>query len=65
MLAKNPKDYDLQALHALRIGICIKVDQGVLSLGEGTEIFERARSALIGQRQAEERQDKLESKQQL
>jgi len=47
LLAKRPKDMELQALHAPRMGICIKVDQGVLTLDEGTEIFARARSALI------------------
>jgi len=63
LLAKNPKDMELQALHALRIGICIKVDQGVLTLDEGTEIFEKARAALIGQREDEKRQEELKAKQ--
>lgn len=53
LLAKNPKDYDLQAFHALRMGLCIKVDRGVLSVEEATAIFERAREALIRKREAE------------
>lgn len=52
-----------QVLHALRIGICIKVDRGVLTLDEGTQIFERARAALIGQRGSEKRQKELKEKQ--
>jgi hypothetical protein len=65
LLEKNPKDYDLQALHALRIGICVKVDQGVLTLEEGTEIFERARAALLGKREEEKKQEGSQSKQHL
>jgi len=47
LLTKHPKEYELQALHALRIGICVKVDRGTLTLEEGTEIFEKARAALV------------------
>ncbi|MBC7358453.1 hypothetical protein SAMN02745206_03349 [Desulfacinum infernum DSM 9756] len=54
LVAKHPKDYDLQALHALRIGLCLKVDQGVLTVPEATAIFERARKALIQQRSTPE-----------
>ena len=43
LLAKNPADYDLQALHALRSGLCQKVDRGVLTVPEATKVFERAR----------------------
>ncbi len=53
LLAENPKDYDLQALHALRIGLCLKVDQGILAVDEASAIFERARKALIEKREAE------------
>lgn len=53
LVAKRPKDYDLQALHALRIGLCLKVDQGGLTVQEATAIFERARDALIRKREAE------------
>jgi len=65
LLAKHPKDMELQALHALRIGICMKVDQGMLTLDEGTQIFERARAALIGQWEDEKRQEGLKGKQPL
>ena len=60
LLAKHPGDMELQALHALRIGICVKVDQGVLTLDEGTQIFEKARAALIGQWEHEKRREELE-----
>jgi len=63
LLAKNPKDYELQALHALRIGICVKVDRRVLTLDEGTQIFERARAALIGKWEHDKRREGLDAKQ--
>lgn len=57
LLAEHPKDYELQALHALRIGICVKVDQGVLTLDEGTKIFEKARAALIEKWEADDNRE--------
>jgi hypothetical protein len=47
LLAENPNDLNLQALHAIRTGLCIKVDRGMLSLEDATKIFESGRSALI------------------
>lgn len=62
LLAKNPKDHDLQALHALRIGLCVKVDQGILTVAEATKIFERARSVLLEKKVAEEKLEAMDSK---
>jgi len=62
LLAKDPKDFDLQTLHAMRMGLCAKVDQGVLSVAEATEIFEDAREALVEYRAARERQERQKSK---
>ncbi|MFV1975154.1 MAG: hypothetical protein ACC651_05360 [Candidatus Scalindua sp.] len=36
----------IQALHALRIGLCFTVDRGELTVSQATEIFENLRSAL-------------------
>ena len=47
LLAKHPHDRGLQTLHALRLGICLKVDRGEITLDEGTAIFEDARISLI------------------
>jgi len=50
LIAKYPKDFAIHTLHALRIGLCYKVERGDISLDEATEIFERARLALADER---------------
>jgi hypothetical protein len=47
--AENPKDCELYALHALRIGLRQRVDQGMLTVEETPIIFEQAASALVEQ----------------
>ena len=47
LIEKNPNDMGVQALHALRIGLCTKVDKGEIALEQATEIFESAREAII------------------
>jgi len=47
LIEKSPADMDLQALHALRLGLCMKVDRGDLSVEQATKVFERARSRLL------------------
>jgi hypothetical protein len=48
----------------LRLGICLKVDRGELTLDEGTAIFEEARTALLAQQQAAKRRAVLQEKHQ-
>ncbi len=60
-LKKKPNDMEVQALHALRIGLCAKVDRGQITLEGATKIFESAREAIIqnrkeGQRRKQDRQ---------
>ena len=55
LLAKYPHDRGLQTLHALRLGICLKVDCGEITLDDGTALFEEARSALMAQKQEAKR----------
>ena len=57
LLAKNPTDFDLQALHALRIGLCQKVEHGDLTVPQATQVFERARAALVAQKTQQEAQE--------
>ena len=45
----------IQALHALRIGLCQKVDDEMLTVQEATKIFENMRQALIKRRTQEKR----------
>ncbi len=47
LIQKHPTDMQIHALHALRLGLCFKVDRGDLTLNQATEIFENMRSALI------------------
>jgi hypothetical protein len=37
LVEKNPNDMEVQALHALRIGLCTKVDRGGITLDQATE----------------------------
>ena len=55
LVAKYPNDSDLQTLHALRLGLCLKVERGDLTLEEGTDIFEKARQAILEKKKAEKR----------
>jgi hypothetical protein len=62
LLAKHPNDRGLQTLHALRLGICVKIERGQMILDEGTALFEEARTALITQKQEEKRKAVLREK---
>lgn len=56
LISKYPADRQIQALHALRVGLCFKVKRGDIDLDQATEIFENIRMALIKvkERQMEE-----------
>ena len=47
LVRKYPNDSNLQALHALRIGLCIKIDQGSILLEDAIDIFNHAHEAVI------------------
>jgi hypothetical protein len=55
LVAKYPNDSDIQTLHALRIGLCLKIERGDLTLEQGTDIFEKARQAILEKKKAETR----------
>ncbi len=57
LIQKHPDDTQMHALHALRIGLCFKVDRGDLTVSQATDIFENMRSALID---AKKRKKELE-----
>ena len=50
VVTKYPNDLGLHALHALRIGLCTKVEHEQLSIGQATTIFENARETLFKRR---------------
>jgi hypothetical protein len=58
LIEKNPNDMETQALHALRIGLCAKVDKGQITLEKATEIFESAREAIIQKRKEDQTRKK-------
>jgi hypothetical protein len=62
LIARHPHDRGMQTLHALRLGICLKVERGEISLDEGTAIFEDVRAAIIAQRQEAQRKATLREK---
>jgi hypothetical protein len=62
LIEKNPNDMEVQALHALRIGLCAKVDRGEISLGQATEIFESAREAIVQKRLEVQKREKDKQK---
>jgi hypothetical protein len=47
LVKKYPNDSNLQTLHALRIGLCIKIDQGSILLEDAIDIFNHAHDAVI------------------
>ena len=59
-MQKYPGDLDVQALHALRIGLCAKVERGDLTVEQATEIFERAREAIVERKKAEAEEEEGE-----
>ena len=44
---------DIQTLHALRLGLCVKVARGDITIQEATDIFENAREKVINRKKIE------------
>ena len=55
----DAEDMQIHALHALRLGLCFKVDRGDLTVSQATDFFENMRSSLIDAK-AREKEDGLE-----
>jgi hypothetical protein len=64
LVKQSPKDFGLQRLHALRLGICLKIENKTLDLDDGNAIFEQEREALIRERLREERKQEEKKKEQ-
>ena len=58
LVQKYPNDMDVQTLHALRLGLCAKIERGDISVEQATEIFERAREIIFKKKQAESSKEK-------
>lgn len=57
LVEKYPNDQNIQILHALRIGLCAKIEQGSITFDMANEIFKRAHEMVY--RQAEEERERL------
>lgn len=64
LIREHPDDMQIHALHALRLGLCLKVDRGDLTIDQANEIFENMRSALIGAIQRDMEKELEEDKKQ-
>ncbi len=64
LIQKHPDDMQIHALHALRLGLCFKVDRGGLTVIQATEIFENMRSALINAKSREMEKELADDKNQ-
>ena len=47
LISKYPEDMGLQALHALRLGLCIKVERNDISLEDALKIFEDVKKSFV------------------
>jgi hypothetical protein len=57
LVAKHPNDMDVQMLHALRIGLCAKIEQGSITFEQANDIMNGARDAVIHKKK--KREEKL------
>ncbi len=60
LVKKNPNDLELQRLHALRLGICEKIEAGSLTFDQGMRIFEEEREKVVQERFEKDRGKKKE-----
>ena len=58
LVAKYPNDKDVQTLHALRLGLCIKIEQGTITLKDAINLFDRAHDMVIREKLAEQNEGK-------
>jgi hypothetical protein len=50
---KYPNDENVQALHALRVGLCLKIKQGSITFEMARDIFNRAQEMVIQKAKSE------------
>jgi len=60
LVQKYPNDKDVQALHALRIGLCAKIEQGSITFDMANEIFNKAYEIVY--RNAKSERERLKQK---
>ena len=55
LVQKYPNDMDTQTLHALRVGLCIKIERGSITFQQATDIFNYAHEMVIKKKLAEQK----------
>ncbi|MGR3179616.1 MAG: hypothetical protein ACUZ8E_16360 [Candidatus Anammoxibacter sp.] len=50
LMHKYPGDSELSTLHALRMGLCYKIETGDIVIKEATKIFESVKNQLINKK---------------
>jgi hypothetical protein len=54
LVKKHPNDEEVQTLHALRLGLCVKIEQGSITFEQATDIFNRAHEMVIQRTKSEQ-----------
>jgi hypothetical protein len=62
LIQKYPNDMQVHALHALRLGLCFKIERGDITVNQGTDIFENMRTALIESKEKHKEKQSEDSK---
>ena len=58
VIKRSPNDIPLQILHALRIGVCVKVEQNSITFEEATDLFNEMYFDLFNQKGKDEKAEK-------
>jgi hypothetical protein len=62
LVQKHADDMDIQTLHALRIGLCFKIQRGSISLHDATKLFDNAHQLVIDKKQQQKDLQKEEER---
>jgi len=57
LIEKYPDDEEIQTLHALRIGLCAKIEQGTISFEMANDLFSLAYDMIINRKLARNEQE--------
>jgi hypothetical protein len=58
LIRKYPNDWDVQTLHALRIGLCTKIEQGSITFEDANDIFNRLHDLVIEKKKEESERER-------
>ena len=53
LVQKYPNNEDIQTLHPLRLGLCLKIEQGNITFEQANDIFNRAHDMVIEKKKAD------------